>query len=389
VLRDRSTSPKVRRPTSTTRQCDVAPGGVLPILWSDLSSVPLDRSQVRLECLSMARMDILCGSAGTWRSMPTTIPQSSAEPLQDTASAVVHVLGPSLELPHIVPDPSVQCLSQLAARLRIALSLGISFLGHAGLLFWLGYSQSAFVHCKPPVRDGYAAINLTAVMASSDGRTTTEESPEWPEVGVPEDRQEQASDPPIPVAMVEPVKAPEPQVRPALSPLGPEVAQAVLKRGEVCRASCSETVPEDVLREHDAVTRVARTHVDRQPTMETTADVLPQPSSAASAPSAASRASEGAHSAPAPVYNPAPKYPPEALKARRTGRVVVHVEIAGDGSVLAARIYRSSGTRSLDFAALEAVRRWRFQPAPSLSAPVRHAAVPVRFVIPEDAAGRE
>lgn len=96
----------------------------------------------------------------------------------------------------------------------------------------------------------------------------------------------------------------------------------------------------------------------------------------------ASLASRGAEvdTPPRPVFNPAPAYPPDALAARATGLVELRVRVAADGRVLAAALHRSSGHASLDRAALEAVRQWRFQPAQRDATAVEHEViVPIRF----------
>jgi protein TonB len=66
---------------------------------------------------------------------------------------------------------------------------------------------------------------------------------------------------------------------------------------------------------------------------------------------------------PVPVSQPAPRYPREALRRNDGGTVRVRVTVATDGSVDRMELAESSGNRHLDRAAMEAVRRWRFQPA--------------------------
>lgn len=62
------------------------------------------------------------------------------------------------------------------------------------------------------------------------------------------------------------------------------------------------------------------------------------------------------------VSAPPPRYPPEALRAGTSGEVVVEITVGTDGSVTGARIVRASPPRVFDREALNAVRRWRFQP---------------------------
>lgn len=120
--------------------------------------------------------------------------------------------------------------------------------------------------------------------------------------------------------------------------------------------------------------------VDRVPPRKS--EVVLQP---ASDPSLASAASTGADvdQIPSRFYNPDPEYPPEALAARITGRVVLRVKVDAAGLVTSVAVYRTSGTPVLDTAAMSAVRRWRFQPARRGGHAVPYEiAVPIRFVIP-------
>ena len=73
-------------------------------------------------------------------------------------------------------------------------------------------------------------------------------------------------------------------------------------------------------------------------------------------------------------------YPIEALRNREQGTVILSVLVGADGTVLSVEIEKSSGSRSLDRAAREAVAKWRFHPA--TRGGVAHSAwasVPVTF----------
>ena len=62
------------------------------------------------------------------------------------------------------------------------------------------------------------------------------------------------------------------------------------------------------------------------------------------------------------------------------GTVQVRVTVAADGSVDRLALAQTSGNRELDRAALEAVRRWRFQPATRDGQPVvAEVIVPLDF----------
>lgn len=63
-----------------------------------------------------------------------------------------------------------------------------------------------------------------------------------------------------------------------------------------------------------------------------------------------------------PLSTPAPRFPPEALRAGTSGEVQVEFTVGTDGSVTAARVVNAEPRRVFDRAALDAVQRWRFQP---------------------------
>jgi TonB family protein len=58
-----------------------------------------------------------------------------------------------------------------------------------------------------------------------------------------------------------------------------------------------------------------------------------------------------------------PKYPPEALKQKLSGKVILSVEVLKNGQVGMIQVSESSGYHILDDAAKEAVKTWRFTPA--------------------------
>lgn len=77
---------------------------------------------------------------------------------------------------------------------------------------------------------------------------------------------------------------------------------------------------------------------------------------------------------------PAPRYPARANRRGESGTVMVEAMIGADGVPTAVRVARRSGSNDLDRAAVEAVRRWRFQPATQDGRPVTGVVnVPVSF----------
>jgi protein TonB len=66
---------------------------------------------------------------------------------------------------------------------------------------------------------------------------------------------------------------------------------------------------------------------------------------------------------PQPLSSPAPRYPREAQRRGETGTVLLRVHVGPDGKPYSVDLVQGSGSRALDRAASDAVRRWRFRPA--------------------------
>lgn len=83
---------------------------------------------------------------------------------------------------------------------------------------------------------------------------------------------------------------------------------------------------------------------------------------------------------PVPVSAPAPGYPPDAFRRGESGTVLLRVHVGPDGIPYAVDLVRSSHSRSLDRAASDAVKRWRFRPAQRNGQPVAaDVQVPITF----------
>ena len=82
--------------------------------------------------------------------------------------------------------------------------------------------------------------------------------------------------------------------------------------------------------------------------------------------------------------NPRPDYPLPSLRRREEGIVLLDVQVQADGTPAAIALNRSCGHPLLDRAALDAVRRWTFEPARAAGLPVASLIViPVRFSLAE------
>lgn len=112
--------------------------------------------------------------------------------------------------------------------------------------------------------------------------------------------------------------------------------------------------------------------------VETTPAPVPEPARPAAPPAATATASPD--SAPVPVSSPPPSYPRRALRRGESGEALLRVHVGPDGVPQAIDLVRSSGSRSLDRAATDAVRRWRFSPARRDGQPVAGVVqVPIAF----------
>jgi protein TonB len=81
-----------------------------------------------------------------------------------------------------------------------------------------------------------------------------------------------------------------------------------------------------------------------------------------------------------PVARVQPEYPADAARSQEEGTVLVRVEVDANGTPTDVSVAKRSGSRELDRAALDAVRKWRFQPAIKNGRAVASVAeVPVDF----------
>ncbi|MDN8650223.1 energy transducer TonB [Stenotrophomonas indicatrix] len=111
---------------------------------------------------------------------------------------------------------------------------------------------------------------------------------------------------------------------------------------------------------------VARRDSERQAAARRDAEQKQQQAAAQQA-NAARQAATAAAPSLRPVSTPAPRYPAEALRSGTSGEVLVEITVGTDGSVTNARVLRATPSRVFDREALNAVKRWRFEP---VTAPV-------------------
>lgn len=70
------------------------------------------------------------------------------------------------------------------------------------------------------------------------------------------------------------------------------------------------------------------------------------------------------------IGNPPPRYPERARRRGVEGTTILRVSVTARGGVRDVAVYQSSGYRLLDWAAQDAVEKWRFRPARRANRPV-------------------
>jgi len=107
--------------------------------------------------------------------------------------------------------------------------------------------------------------------------------------------------------------------------------------------------------------------------------IMSEPSPPA-APSAVTGRAAAGLIAPQPTEHAAPRYPERARLAGIQGTVVLRARVTVEGAVAEVVIDRSAGHADLDAAAVEALRRWRVEPARRAGRPVQvWIVIPVHF----------
>lgn len=182
--------------------------------------------------------------------------------------------------------------------------------------------------------------------------------------------------PPAPVSItlsyIEPEKPPEPEViktasppavaepkpKPAIQPPHPiKQARPIEKRKTpppVWKAAKPEPSPEPEIVVPEDTTETGKVTPD--PPEENTATTL------AALPPAPLHVATPEPARPLYRENPPPRYPRIARKRGYQGTVVLEVLVDQEGDVEDLKVYRSSGYKALDRAALSSVRHWSFTP---------------------------
>lgn len=248
----------------------------------------------------------------------------------------------------------------------ISLTLGV----HLGLLFWitatLGQPPPAKVELPSMqgvlVSDAASLAGGAVAQASAaEVQPALAEPAPPPPVPVPPPPEPPK---PVPVESAKPVVDPAPKLEPQPKPKPkPKPKPTVQPRPELPPSRTAIT-------EH--ATEAAAEQVAAAPPAPS-ASPAPGASTSGAAPAAVAPAPPGpSPAAPAVtpprtdaahLNNPVPRYPPVSRRLGEEGRVLLDVHIQPDGSVGEIRVRSSSGSKRLDQAALDAVKRWRYVPA--------------------------
>nr|WP_243050045.1 energy transducer TonB [Dyella sp. RRB7] len=95
-----------------------------------------------------------------------------------------------------------------------------------------------------------------------------------------------------------------------------------------------------------------------------------QPSSTSAAPATAAATSSAATHGPVLIRNVSPRYPVTAVRANQEGWVEVSFTITPDGNVDNVQVVDAEPRHVFDRAAVEAVSRWKYQPATQDGSPI-------------------
>jgi len=134
--------------------------------------------------------------------------------------------------------------------------------------------------------------------------------------------------------------------------------QAEQQKATEAAAALQLAQQQEAARQEAARQETARREAEQREAAARQATAQQAPAASAPAQAAASTGSNQLR----PISTPAPRYPPEALRAGTAGEVLVEFTVGTDGSVTAARVVRATPARVFDREAVAAAKRWRFQP---------------------------
>lgn len=140
--------------------------------------------------------------------------------------------------------------------------------------------------------------------------------------------------------------------------LAAEQQKQAQQQASEAQAAQQIAAQQEAARRESARQEAERQAAARPATPAATTQPTPAPAAAPAATPAAAAAAQTLR----PISTPAPRYPPEALRSGTAGEVLVEITVGTDGAVTNARVLRSTPPRVFDREALNATKRWRFEP---------------------------
>jgi periplasmic protein TonB len=268
-----------------------------------------------------------------------------------------------------------------------ALCLSLSVLAHGALTVWMSCGAAAAI--RPPefnVRLGVTTVELRSTEAKSRPVAELPQLPDLTPVESPA-----PSTPPV-----EPLEFKTPLVaRPRSETLARiefdpalDIPKVAPPTPDLPSFSSTEFVPKPAepvasLNATPERTRpkrpLARPKHEPQAQLETITE-LADVTEPARVGSSANQAAQVARLPSKLPDNPAPPYPEAALREGKEGRVILRVKVSATGTVTDIGVHKSSGVSSLDEAALQTVKTWKFSPALRGNERIEYeVAVPISF----------
>jgi protein TonB len=183
--------------------------------------------------------------------------------------------------------------------------------------------------------------------------------------------------PPMMVSLVSNPK-PAPEIVPEIVPVIPEPPKPVVKKQTIVQKTVSTPTPTPVAPQPVAAEPVAVAEptppipvvVAKTPEVVEKSVAKPEPEPTVEPP----------RFGISYLHNPAPEYPRMSRRAKEQGRVMLRVTVSAKGEAENVELEKSSGYSRLDEAAIQAVKKWTFEPARRSNQVIRGIAmVPVSF----------
>lgn len=240
---------------------------------------------------------------------------------------------------------------------------------HLGLLFWITATLGQTPPAKVILPSMQGVLVSDAATLAGGAAAPVSDAEVEPALAEPMP----APLPPVPVppppeppkaVPVEPVKPvePTPKVEPKPKPK-PKPKPTVQPRAELPPSKTAITEHETEAAAEQAAAAPPAPAASPASGTSSTGAVAAAVASAQPGPSPAAPAVTPPRTDAAHLNNPVPRYPPVSRRLGEEGRVLLDVHIQPDGSVGEIRVRTSSGSKRLDQAALDAVKRWRYVPA--------------------------